>query len=197
MKSPTRPITTEEYEQFLAELYKQDESGRTIPTYKVELDDDPSLNPRTLSEKLKWVQAHKNRVVVIFNRAISNESYWRKIVKRLNTKFKSTYNKAMMNPDVRKEKSSDLRESCAEITAGVELVNALFDGKGTYEDNMIAAEGKHIDAQSFLNEVKNIYENLDSTDMNLARQQKNVLICAKLYGEVLEDDRRSGIKIGE
>lgn len=185
-----KPITAAEYQQFFAELYKEGKSA-----YSVDLAADPSVDPRKLNGQIERVQAYKNRVLPILNRAVANEAYWKSAVRKLETRVDMAEHQAMVTDAVRAEKNAESRKASAKIEAGKSVLAKVSaeSGRaatGEFIELLIGAEERHADALSFLIEVKNIYENLDSTDMNLARQQRNILICAKLYSEAgqIHDD---------
>ena len=173
-----KPINAEEYKAFYNELYTDGKSA-----YSVDLAADPTADPRKLNGQLERVQSYKNRVLPILNRAVANELYWKTVVKKLETRVDMAENQAMVTETVKAEKSAELRKASAKNAAGDKVVASVFEGRGAYVDHICLAEERHADSLSFLLEVKNIYENLNSTDMNLARQQRNILICAKLYGD--------------
>jgi hypothetical protein len=182
-----RPITKEEYQQLLAELYVKAD-GKVQSRYKVDLDEDPSMSPRKLSGKFKEVQSQKDRVLVILNKALANEAFWKATLKKIDTKFNAAEVSAMIDPDVMKMKSKELREASAEISAGKKIVEKMFKGEGEYAEHYSKLQELHSDSLNFMLEVRNIYDNLDSTDKNLARQLKTVLLCAKLFGESEDED---------
>jgi hypothetical protein len=187
MMTAAKPISSEEYKAFYAELYT---SGKSV--YSVELDADPTNNPRKLNGQIERVQAFKNRVLPILNRAVANELYWKTIIRKIETRVDIAENQSMVTETVKAEKSAELRKATAKNLAGDKVVASAFSGQGTLVDHICLAEERHADALSFLMEVKNIYENLNSTDMNLARQQRNILICAKLYGDASEPIENTG-----
>lgn len=179
-----RPITVQEYKTLLAELYTEGKSS-----YTVDLDSDPAANPRLINSKLERVQSYKNRVVTILNKAVANQAYWKAIVKKMETRKAAAENAAMVTEAVKNEKNAESRKAAAAIAGAQKVVETMFKGEGTYEDHYCQALNCLADAESFLSEVENVYKNLDSTDMNLAVQQKNVLLCVKLAGAgiTLED----------
>ncbi len=173
-----RPLGAEDYKKLIAELYKD---GKT--TYQVELDADPAANPKVINAKLQQVQAFKNRVVYVLNQAVANEAYWSTAKKKLEARYEAAFNAAFATEAVKAEKNAESRKAVASIEAGKKVVDTLFQGKGEYTDLYCTSLDKLADAQSFLSEVEHVFKNLDSTDMNLAVQQKNVLMCVRLSGE--------------
>lgn len=178
MNVAARPLQAEDYKKLIAELYKD---GKT--TYQVELDADPAANPKVINAKLEQVQAFKNRVVYILNQAVANEAYWSTVKKKLEARYEAAFNASFASEAVKAEKNAESRKAVGSIEAGKKVVETLFQGKGEYTDHYCAALDKLADAQSFLSEVEHVFKNLDSTDMNLAVQQKNVLLCVRLSGE--------------
>ena len=77
-------------------------------------------------------------------------------------------------------------------------MDALFKGEGTYEQHITLFHKNFADAQAFLAEIRNIYENLDSTDTNLARQLRTVMIDVRLRPnpEDVGEERSSTLAVG-
>lgn len=193
-----KPIQPAEYATFRTELYQFDKTlGREGLKYEVSLDADPTLSPKNLTEKLSRVQAYKDRVVAILNRGILAEAYWKAALSKLDTKFDSAFTQAMITAEVREAKSAEVRKALAEKLAGDKVVEDLFEKKGDYSGHRIAISTHHADAQSFLREVENIYDNLHSTDMNLGRQLKSVMINAKVYDAPEELPASQARRVGE
>jgi hypothetical protein len=178
MNFAVRPLSAEDYKKLLAEMYKD---GKT--TYVVDLESDPAANPKVINAKLERVQAFKNRVVYILNQAVANEAYWSNIIKKLDARFGAASSAAMVSEAVKAEKNAESRKAAAEIAAGLKVVETLFKGEGNFTDHYCTALDRRADAQSFLSEVRHVFETLDSADMNLAVQQKNVLMCVRLNGD--------------
>jgi predicted ATP-binding protein involved in virulence len=184
-----RPISPEEYAKFRAELYQHDsELGRDVLKYQVALDNDPTLQPKVLTEKLARVQGYKDRVVGILNRAILAESYWKAAIGKVDAKFEAAKMSAAITPAVTAAKNSETREAMASVVAMKAVIDTLFKGTGAYEDQRAVLSTNHADAHAFYREVENIYENLQSAGMNLALQIKSVMISTKVF---------SGSEIGE
>lgn len=184
-----RPLSPEQYKTLLAEIYQE---GKTI--YQVDLDADPASNPKLINAKLERVQAYKNRVVTILNQAVSNEAFWSNIVKKLDARLSAITNVAMVTEAVKSEKNAESRKAAAAIAAERKIVETLFQGAGEFTDHYCKALDNRTDAQSFLTEVEHIFKNLDSTDMNLAVQQKNVLMCTRLASEGERQYNTDGVR---
>lgn len=195
-----KPIRPEEYKSFHDELYEFNKQfGRDTIRYEVPLDPDPTLQPKSINEKLARVQAFKDRVVAILNRAILSESYWKAALTRLDSRLEAEYNRAMVTEEVRGAKSAELRQALATGAAKVKVAQALLgdslgeqaqpDPRPVFDDRRAAAATNHADALAFLKEVQNIYDNLHSTDQNLSRQLKSVMVNAKVYDGVHDEGR--------
>ena len=184
MSEVLRPITTEEYEAFYREIYSTGEgTGLVYSQFRVPMDADPTINPKGINEKLCKVQGLKDRLVVIYNRAIKSKSYWETISKKLAARFEAEYNRAMLLEEVRKAGNSEMRVAAATEHAKKEIWTKVFKGEGSYDGKLAEIAHKHSEGISFFSEVKNIYDNLDSTSMNLAIQQKGVMLNARIYGD--------------
>lgn len=177
-----RPITPDEYQKFRAELYKtSSELGRETVSYSVPLDEDPTLNPKGLNQKVSLVQAYKDRVVTILNRAVLAEAYEKTRLAKVDAEYEAAERTAMISEEVRAAKSAEVREAMAANKASEDVVKRIFEGKGTFEGNRISLVARHNDALSFLREVQNIYDNLESTGVQLAVQLKSIMVNAKVY----------------
>jgi hypothetical protein len=180
-----RPITPEEYQKFRTELYKTSpELGRETVTYSVPLDEDPTLNPKGMTEKLARTQAYKDRVVTILNRAISAEAYEKTVLAKVDVYFEASEREAMISEEVKAAKSAEVRSAMAAVAAGKKVVEKAFKGEGTFDSHRFNLVVRHNDAISFLKEVQNIYDNLESTGVQLAVQLKSIMVNAKVYGGV-------------
>lgn len=182
-----RPIRKEEYEVFRKELYIYKDGAESASRYAVSLDEDPTLRPKDLSKKLAEVQANKDRLVVMLNRAILNDAYWKTISKRIEARFESETNKAYLDEQVKSLKNQELRQGQASVFAAKAVVDALFDGKGVYEDQTALVYRNWQDALAFLGETKNIYESVDKTSFLLALQLKSVMVNMRISGDPSED----------
>lgn len=182
------PISDTEYQTYLSELYEKQADGTLKLKFTVELDEDPSVKPLSISEKLAKVQALKDRLVVILNRALNNKTYWDSIVEKIDNFLESKKAEILStDPEVQSAKNSELRNSLAEIKAKELISNAIFNGAG-FDKKMGEIRLKSNEANAFYNEVKNIYTNLDDKSMALAIQTKIVIVKARLEGVVnLED----------
>jgi hypothetical protein len=152
------------------------------------LDNDPTLTPKNLTEKLARVQGYKDRVVGILNRAILAESYWKAAMGKVDAKFEAAKVSAAVSEEVRAAKNAETREAMACVAAAKKVLTEVFGDKGSYEDQRVFIATNHADAHAFYREVENIYENLQSAGMNLALQIKSVMISTKVF---------SGSEIGE
>lgn len=201
-----RPIDMDEYEKFYQELYASDSRGLKLSRFRVPMDADPTLNPKGINEKLSTVQGHKDRAVVIYNRAIQNKNYWDAIIKKLDSKFESEYQRAMLSENVRKAGNAESRVASATEVAKQRVYLKAFirkeekDVRGDlndedwdklkrtysplYDGRRDEIVSRLSEATSFLNEVKNLYDNLDGTSMTLAVQLKSVMVNARIYGQV-------------
>ena len=189
--SVLKPITQEEYEQYYQELYTENQ-GVIMSQFRVTLDNDPSMNPKGINEKLATVQGLKDRLVVILNGAIKNEMYWRALTKKVEGRHEAEVNRAMLTETVRKSGNSESRKALSAVDAEKTVLQDLFRGEGKLEDHVAAIDKKHSEAIAFLSEVKNIYENLDSSSMNLAVQLKSVMVNQRIYGDAFIDGGKNG-----
>lgn len=178
-----RPIVKKEYDAFRAELYEVINGAEASCRFSVGMDEDPTLQPKKLTEKISRVQGSKDRVVVILNRAILNEAYWKTVIKRIESRLESEIAKAYLDPSVRELKNQELRGGQATSMAEGAVLSGLFDGKGTYDEQTTLIRKNAQDAIAFLSEVKNIYDNLGDTAVALAVQLKSVMVNAKVYGD--------------
>ena len=178
-----RPITPEEHEAFYREIYSSGEGGLVFSQFRVPMDSDPTINPKGINEKLAKVQGLKDRLVVIYNRAIKNKNYWDTIMKKIAARFESEYQRAMLLEEVRKAGNADSRVAAATEEAKKQMIIKVFKGDGSYDGKCADISTKNAEAISFFCEVKNLYENLDATSMNLAIQQKGVMLNARIYGD--------------
>lgn len=176
-----KPIQSKEYESFRKELYVVDKAGQEAAQYVVQLALDPGQNPGKQNERVQKVQSFKDRTMVILNRSILAEAYWKSIVTRIKLRYDAEYNRAFVEISRADDKNDkalktvDGRKAMACDTAGQKVVEALKKS-GTYEDNLTQAMGHQADAFAFLQEVKTIYSNLQDTSMALAQQTKNTMV---------------------
>ena len=185
-----RPIKPTEYEAFRKELYAMSNGQETSINFSVPLDEDPGQDPKSIGSKLAKVQAFNDRVLVMLNRSILCEAYWRTVHRRVESKYEAETQRAMLSEDVVKAKNQDCRKAEATKIADAAVVTALFGGEGKFEDQCSAVVKNLSDAIAFMNEVKNIYENLEHTARNLAVQLKSVMVNAKVYGDPTGDPSR-------
>jgi len=177
-----KPLKPSEYEAYRKELYSFQGGAEGNMAQSVSLDTDPSVNPKGINEKLSLVQAMKDRVMMILNRAILAEAYWKTVSKRLDATFDSEYQRAMILHG-KSAGNAEMRKATATGEAQKGVVSKLFGDEGDYDQQHSMVQRNHADATAFLKEVQNIYDNLDSTDQNLSRQLKSVQVNAKVYGE--------------
>ena len=184
-----RPIKKDEYDAFRKEMYVYKDGAESASRYAIQLDADPTMKPKDMSKKLAEVQANKDRLVVILNRAILNDAYWKTVSKRLEARFESETNQAYLDEQVKALKNQELRQGQASIIAAEKTVKALnlFDGKGTYVEQTSFVHSQWQDSIAFLGEVKNIYENVDKTSFLLALQLKSIMVSMKIFGDPSED----------
>ena len=178
-----RPITAEEYAAFNKEL---SEIGYSVP-----LDDDPTIDPKGLNAKFKLVQGYKDRVLILLNRAIKAEAYWKAMMKKVEMFRVAEYSKAMVTEEVKKGGSEKTRDAMATNLSDTSMNTRLFQGKGTFQEHVAQLQYQHTDAVTFQNELQNIFDNLESTASNLSRQLKSVIVNTRLYSELGEDGMRS------
>jgi hypothetical protein len=178
-----RAISPEEHDAFYREIYSSGEGGLVFSQFRVSMDTDPTLNPKGINEKIAKVQGLKDRLVVIYNRAIKNKNYWDTVTKKVQARFDAAYQKAMLLDEVKKAGNAESRVAAATEKAKKAVLIEVFKGDGTYDDRISNIAAKFAEAISFFSEVKNIYENLDSTSMNLAIQLKSVMLNARIYGD--------------
>jgi len=178
-----RPIAKTEYSAFRAEMYDVVNGAETACRFTVPLDADPTMRPKNLTEKISKVQSCKDRVIVILNRAILNEAYWKTVIKRVDARFESEIAKAYLDPGMKEHKNQELRSGHATTIAEAAVLASLFEGKSTYDEQTALIHKNAQDAVSFLAEVKNIYDNLGDAAVALAVQLKSVMVNAKVYGD--------------
>jgi hypothetical protein len=177
-----RPITPDEYKKFREELYKPNtELGRENVAYTVPLDEDPTLNPKGMPQKLALTQAYKDRVITILNRAISAEAYEKTVLAKVDVYFEAAEREAMISDEIKAAKSAEVRAAMAAVAAGKKVVEKAFKGEGTFDTHRFNLVVRHNDAISFLKEVQNIYDNLESTGVQLAVQLKSIMVSAKVF----------------
>lgn len=179
----SRPITKPEYDAFRSELYNIKDGVEQTCRYTVDMDADPTMRPKNLTEKIKQVQGCKDRMVVVLNRAILNESYWKTVIKRVDARFESEVAKAYLDPSMKELKNQELRQGQSTRIAEAAVLEGLFGGKGTYDEQMSLIHKNAQDAIAFLSEAKNIYDNLSDTAIALSVQLKSVMVNAKVYGD--------------
>lgn len=178
-----RPIVKSEYEAFRSELYDASGGSEKSCNFTVALDEDPTLRPKRMTEKMAQTQAAKDRVVVILNRAILNEAYWKTLVKRVDARLESEVARAYLDPSMKELKNQELRQGQATVIAEAAVLKGLFQGEGTFDSQSALIHRNAQDAIAFLSEVKNIYDNLSDTAVALAVQLKSVMVNAKVYGD--------------
>ena len=183
-----KPLKREDYEKFYKELYREDPNTKQwVVSYSVALDADPTVNIKALSNKLSKVQMFKDRVLFIFNEALKNESFWNHNTKKLEDLLEAEEGRQILTETVSKGKSADTRVAMAHELAVKSLVDNKLKG-APYDDKLAFAKESWADAKAFLKEVENIYENLNSTDQNLVRQIKTIMIVAKVNSGGLDED---------
>lgn len=182
------PISDEEYQMYLNELYEKQPDGSMKLRFTVDLLEDPSVRPVGISEKLAKVQALKDRLIVILNRALNNKTYWDNVVEKIDTFLESKKAEILsIDPEVQSAKNSELRNSLAEMKAKAVISSSIFNNVD-FDKKMGEIRLRASEANAFYNEVKNIYTNLDDKSMALAIQTKIIIIKARLEGAIgLED----------
>jgi len=193
-----RPIRKEEFEAFRKELYEVREGSREFVKPAVELDRDAVDKPKGIAEKLAEVQAHKNRVLVILNRSVSNEGFWESMIDKLDDSHKAVGKQALLTDAVRGAKSAELREAMANDLANKEVARVLLKHEPESGDVKVeipffvsqrSIVAKNLaEAIAFKMEVKNIYDNLDDTSRNLAVQLKAVMVALKIGGDPTDEN---------
>jgi hypothetical protein len=178
-----RPILKKEYDAFQSQLYNIKDGVEETCKFVVAMDADPTLRPKNMTEKMSHVQAFKDRMVVILNRAVKNEAYWKTVLKRVDARLESEIAKAYLDPSMKELKNQELRQGQATTIAEASVLASLFDGKGTYDEQMALIHKNAQDAVAFLSETKNIYDNLSDTSIALSVQLKSVMVNAKVYGD--------------
>ena len=177
-----KPISVEEYEAFYREIYSSGEGGLVFSQFRVPLDSDPSLNPKGMNEKLAKVQGLKDRLVVIMNRALKSKAYWDTVSKKIAAKYEAEFQRAMLEV-AKLHSNAEMRKAAASDAACRKIVADVFQNEGKYEDQVSAINKRLAESMAFYSEVKNIYDNLDASSMNLAVQLKSVMVNARIGGE--------------
>lgn len=175
-----KPIPENSINNIYKELYDRDENNKIICKYAVHLDEDPSIHPKSLSEKIAQTQTYKNRVIVLLNIAISNKQYWDTMLKNLDTLYNTVYSEEMSK--ITDKVSVDIKKSMAETNAYITLAARL--NIDNYVGHYNEVVRKHSEAVSLYTEIKNIYDNLNETSVNLAIQLKSMMLNAKVYGNL-------------
>lgn len=187
-----KPISAEEYEAFYRELYSSGDGGLVFSQFRVPLDSDPSLNPKGMNEKIAKVQGLKDRLVVIMNRALKSKAYWDTAVKKVAAKYEAEFQRAMLEV-ASHHSNAEMRKAAAGDIACRTIVAEVFKSEGKYEDQVAAINKKLAESIAFYSEVKNIYDNLDASSMNLAVQLKSVMVNARIGGEGwIQGDNKNG-----
>ena len=189
-----KPISAEEYEAFYREIYSSGDGGLVFSQFRVPLDSDPSLNPKGMNEKIAKVQGLKDRLVVIMNRALKSKAYWDTATKKVAAKYDAEFQRAMLEV-AKLHSNAEMRKAAASDIASRSIVTDVFQSEGKYEDQLSAINKKLAEAIAFYSEVKNIYDNLDASSMNLAVQLKSVMVNARLAGEgwVQQGEKHGGL----
>lgn len=193
-----RPIMKQEYDAFRDQLYNIKDGVESTGKFVVAMDADPTLRPKNMTEKMAQVQAFKDRMVVILNRAVKNEAYWKTVLKRVDARLKSEIAKAYLDSSMKELKNQELRQGQATTIAETAVLNGLFGGKGTYDEQTALINKNAQDAVAFLAECKNIYDNLSDTAIALSVQLKSVMVNAKVYGDPtgMLDPREGQLEVG-
>ena len=178
-----RPILKAEYDAFRSEMYTIKDGAEYSCNFTVGLDADPTMKPKDLSEKIARTQAKKDRMLVIINRAVLNESYWKTVIKRVDAKLESEIARAYLDPSMKELKNQELRQGNATVIAEAAVLNGLFGGKGSYDEQTTLIHRNAQDAVSFLSECKNIFDNLSDTAIALSVQLKSSMVVTKVSGD--------------
>ena len=192
MEDKLAALTDDDYKALYSELYAKDSNGRRVSFYRVPLDQDPSIDPLSINKKLADVQSYKDRMVVILNDAIRNESYCKTALKDMESRFESEVGSALTTDAIKNSGNAGIQKAVAMRVASKALVVELFAGEGKYEDKISLLTKKYAEAGVFLKEVENLYENLDKTSMALAVQLKSVMMNMRLYNPLLPKEEQYG-----
>lgn len=184
-----KPISPEEYKTYRSELYKiRQDASREDLAYQVKLDEDPTRIPLNISANLAKVQSYMERVVVVLNRAILAEAYWKTAAYKLESKFDSEYVRVLISAEGQAAaKNAEGREAFATVKAQETVINILFSDREAakrpkYEDQMFHFKSNLADASAFREEVQNIYDILELASTSLAVQQKNSVYSRSVHG---------------
>jgi hypothetical protein len=178
-----RPILKTEYEAFRAEMYTIKDGAEVSCRFTVGLDADPTMRPKNMTEKMAETQSRKDRMLVILNRAVLNEAYWKTVIKRVDARLESEIARAYLDPSMKELKNQELRSGNATVIAEKAVLANLFGDKGTYDEQMTTIYRNAQDGIAFLAECKNIFDNLSDTSIALSVQLKSVMVNAKVYGD--------------
>ena len=182
-----RPILKTEYEAFRAEMYTIKDGAEQSCNFTVGLDADPTLRPKEMTDKMSRTQAKKDRMLVILNRAVLNESYWKTVIKRVDARLESEIARAYLDPSMKELKNQELRSGNATVIAEGAVLKGLFADKGSYDEQTTLIHRNAQDAIAFLSECKNIFDNLSDTAIALSVQLKSVMVSTRTSGDPAGD----------
>ena len=125
----------------------------------VELNEDPSAVPlNKLNAQIAQCDAQKTRVATILSQAIVNENGLDVLTKKINSLYKTEFDRRLPQSPVKDFSNKELREgACNSILA--ELRGVVH-----------AVEGSLSQAKTFTKVVQNELTKLDSTNKNISRQ---------------------------
>jgi len=164
-----------------------DKLDSELKKYIVDLENEPSNDLDVFPKLFEKIQQYKNLVIPILNRAVKVNAIRESFKNVLANLKKTEFNRALIEIKTSKLndefKTDKLRE--AKATNMIELINQFY--------NVCLVLSN--ESENFVQRVKNIVSNLDSSAQQLSRQLTAVMFMNEIMDPNIKTNKRKGIRL--
>jgi len=143
-----------------------------VESYKKNLSPDPSITGLKVTYSLaSELDSYRTRTGSILLESIGDVTEMEKILKDLKFDYEKKFNKEISKENIKILKSGELREAAANLMLGFE------------QDSIHKAERELLDAQTFIDQIRQSYTDLKDK-IRTIRQQIDIVALMETHGEL-------------
>jgi len=156
-------------------LFPFDKYRKEIKSYEVKLEKDPLKDLASHDEKFQILQSYRDRVVSVLNEALEFHNRVSSLFKMMKSDYDIKFNGALVtDEEIKKLSSKELRISAANDKYNEEM------------KKMRVVDLCILEIKTFIEEITNVCNNLDTTRESLKHQQFNGKMRMLINGVVTD-----------
>jgi len=168
-------VSFDDFRKKVLSLFPFDKYRKEIKSYEVKLEKDPLKDLASHDEKFQILQSYRDRVVSVLNEALEFHNRVSSLFKMMKSDYDIKFNGALVtDEEIKKLSSKELRISAANDKYNEEM------------KKMRVVDLCILEIKTFIEEITNVCNNLDTTRESLKHQQFNGKMRMLINGVVTD-----------